>query len=74
MHCAGFPTQAIRWCFAVTGIPVYDLAHVGISRNPSANLPKNVLSALHRRPSFDLIRDRLDNVGEIGQSWCAPRV
>src|SRR5579859_5568273 len=58
-YCAGFPTEAIRWCLAEGGVSAYDLDHIGISRNPSANLHKKVLYTLRRRPSFDLIRDRL---------------
>jgi carbamoyltransferase len=64
-YCAGFPTEAIRWCLAEAGISVYDLAHVGISRNPSANLHKKVLYTLRRRPSFHLIRDRLANAARV---------
>src|SRR5712691_3535377 len=64
-YFAGFPTQAIRWCLAEAGISAYDLAHVGISRNPSANLHKKVLYTLRRRPSFDLIRDRLANAARV---------
>jgi carbamoyltransferase len=37
-YCAGFPTRAIEWCLAEAGISAYDLDHVGISRNPGANL------------------------------------
>src|SRR3982075_2707727 len=64
-YCAGFPTQAIRCCLAEAHISPYDLDHVGISRNPSANLHKKVLFALKRRPSFDLIRDRLSNAARV---------
>src|SRR5262249_45538986 len=64
-YCAGFPTRAIEWCLAEAGISAYDLAHVGISRNPSANLHKKVLYTLRRRPSFTLIRDRLANSARV---------
>src|SRR5260370_26848430 len=64
-YCAGFPTKAIRFCLSEAGITAYDLEHVGISRNPSANLHKKVLFALKRRPSFDLIRDRLSNAARV---------
>src|SRR5438270_8477549 len=64
-YCAGFPTEAIRFCLSEAGISAYDLDHVGISRNPSANLHKKVLFALKRRPSFDLIRDRLSNAARV---------
>jgi carbamoyltransferase len=64
-YCAGFPTRAIEWCLSEAGISAYDLAHVGISRNPSANLHKKVLYAVRRRPSFNLIRDRLANAAKV---------
>jgi carbamoyltransferase len=64
-YCAGFPTEAIRFCLQEAGIDAYDLDHVGISRDPSANLHKKVLFALRRRPSFDLIRDRLANAARV---------
>ena len=64
-YCAGFPTEAIRYCLAEAGITAYDLSHVGISRNPSANLQKKIMFALRRRPSFDLIRDRLSNAARV---------
>src|SRR6516164_6500643 len=64
-YCAGFPTWAIQWCLSEAGISAYDLAHVGISRNPSANLHKKVLYTLRRRPGFSLIRDRLANTAKV---------
>ena len=64
-YCAGFPTEAIRWCLAEAGISAYDVEHMGISRNPSANLHKKVLFTLQRRPSFNLIRDRLSNAARV---------
>ncbi len=65
-YWAGFPVEAIRYCLSEAGITAYDLDHVGISRDPSANLHKKVLFALRRRPSFDLIRDRLANAAKVG--------
>src|SRR5438270_812505 len=64
-YWAGFPTQAIRYCLTEAGIEPYELDHVGISRNPSANLHKKVLFALSRRPSFNLVRDRLANAAKV---------
>src|SRR2546423_3254603 len=64
-YCAGFPTEAIRFCLAEAGISVYDLDHVGISRNPSANLHKKVRFALSKRPSLNLLRDRLANAARV---------
>ncbi len=64
-YWAGFPSEAIRYCLAEGGISAYELDHVGISRDPSANLHKKVLFALSKRPSFHLIRDRLANSAKV---------
>jgi carbamoyltransferase len=47
-HCAGFPTQAVRYCLEVAGISIEEVAHIGISRDPSAHLHKKVLFAAGR--------------------------
>jgi len=64
-YWAGFPGEAIRYCLAAGGITAYDLDHIGISRDPSANLHKKVLFTLSKRPSFSLIRDRLANSAKV---------
>lgn len=64
-YWAGFPTEAIRYCLAEGGITAYDLDHVGISRNPSANLAKKILYTLSKRPNLDLIRSRLANAAQV---------
>ncbi len=65
-YCAGFPAQAIRYVLAEAGIEAQDLSHVGVSRNPSANLVKKALYAFTRRPSLSLVRDRLNNSLKVG--------
>jgi carbamoyltransferase len=47
-HCAGFPSQSIRFCLEVAGISIEDVDHVGISRDPSAHLHKKLLFAATR--------------------------
>jgi len=47
-HCAGFPSQSIRFCLQAAGISIEDVDHVGISRDPSAHLHKKVLFAATR--------------------------
>lgn len=64
-YWAGFPVQAIQFCLHDAGITPYDLDHVGISRNPSANLHKKILYALRRRPNFDYMRDRVNNMARV---------
>lgn len=64
-YWAGFPTEAIRYCLAAAGITAYDLDHIGISRDPNANLTKKALYVLSKRPSFRLVRDRLANAAHV---------
>ncbi len=44
-HCAGFPTESVKYCLRAAGVGIEDVDHVGISRNPSANLHKKILFA-----------------------------
>jgi len=64
-HCAGFPAMAARAALGQAGIGPEDLDHVGVSRDPRANLHKKILCAV-RRPGFvGRVRDRLVNLGKI---------
>lgn len=65
-YWAGFPVNAIKYCLETAGITPYDLSHIGISRNPSANLYKKILFVLSQRPSFSMIRDRMANAAKVG--------
>ncbi len=65
-YWAGFPVQAIRFVLNEAGIAPQDLDHIGISRDPSAHLMQKALFALSKRPSLDLIRDRLTNASKVG--------
>jgi carbamoyltransferase len=47
-HCAGFPVESVRYCLKAAGVSVENINHVGISRDPSANLHKKVLYAATR--------------------------
>jgi carbamoyltransferase len=47
-HCAGFPTESIRYCLEAAGVSIEDVAHIGISRDPSAHLHKKILFAATR--------------------------
>jgi carbamoyltransferase len=47
-HCAGFPSDSVRYCLAAAGIQIQDVDHVGISRDPSAHLHKKILFAASR--------------------------
>jgi carbamoyltransferase len=47
-HCAGFPAESIRYCLAAAGIGLGEVAHVGVSRDPSAHLHKKIIHAAGR--------------------------
>src|SRR6185369_10342693 len=47
-HCAGFPAEAVRYCLKTAGIAIEDVAHIGVSRDPSAHLHKKILFAAGR--------------------------
>jgi carbamoyltransferase len=47
-HCAGFPTQSVRYCLEAAGVRIEDVEHIGISRDPSAHLHKKILFAASR--------------------------
>ncbi|HEX8088885.1 MAG TPA: carbamoyltransferase C-terminal domain-containing protein [Blastocatellia bacterium] len=47
-HCAGFPTDSVRYCLNAAGVSVQEVEHIGISRDPSAHLHKKILFAATR--------------------------
>ena len=63
---AGFPVAAIKFVLQEAGISAQDLSHIGISRNPSANLLQKALFAFQRRPSLKFVTDRLQNTVKVG--------
>ncbi|MBV9325620.1 MAG: carbamoyltransferase [Chloroflexi bacterium] len=64
-YCAGFPSTAIRYCLAEGRISPRELDHVGISRDPRANLHKKFAFALRQRPRVGFVRDRLLNAARV---------
>jgi carbamoyltransferase len=63
-HCAGFPTEAARWCLADAGLGAGDLDHVAVSRDPRANLWPKLRRALRTRPRY--VKARLENARRVG--------
>src|SRR5204863_7980264 len=47
-HCAGFPAEAGRYGLQVAGVGIEDIAHIGVSREPSAHMHKKILFAAGR--------------------------
>ena len=71
-HCAGFPTEAVRFCLQAAGIGIEDVDHIGISRDPSAHLHKKILfgasRAMGKRPKGEVgqISDVRGQMSEVG--------
>ncbi|MFC1960973.1 carbamoyltransferase [Chloroflexota bacterium] len=64
-YWAGFPKLAIQYVLDEAGITVQDVDHIGISRDPKANLMKMALFAFRQRPSLSLVTDKLNNVMKV---------
>ncbi|MCI0527651.1 MAG: hypothetical protein L0Y56_09435, partial [Nitrospira sp.] len=69
-HCAGFPTEAIRYCLQEAGIKAEELDHVGISRDPSAHLHKKILFTAKRAAKgqgsiLSMVANRLANAAKV---------
>jgi carbamoyltransferase len=64
-HCAGFPTQAARWCLADAGLTSGDLDHVAVSRDPRANLGRKLLRTIRHGASARYLKARLENASRI---------
>ena len=60
-HWAGFPSEAIRYCLKEARAALADLTHVGINRDPRANLWHKVAYSLTKRPSLAFVLSRLKN-------------
>ncbi len=51
-HSAGFPEHAVRYCLRQAGIEIGQVAHVGVSRVPSAQLINKLTYVLFNRLMF----------------------
>src|SRR5438128_8285315 len=67
-HCAGFPTEAIRYCLQTAGIGIGEVDHIGISRDPSAHLHKKILFAATRAAKSLMSFDRAKAPGIVSKS------
>ena len=72
-YWAGFPVNAIKYCLTEAGISVHDVDHIGISRDPNANILRKAKHPIRRGPTSQLLLDRLRNrrvVGNISTVLC----
>jgi carbamoyltransferase len=67
-HCAGFPSEAIRYCLKAAGVEISDIDHIGISRDPSAHLHKKILYAATRAAKNLTSFDRAKAPGAASKS------
>src|SRR3954470_12573145 len=70
-HCAGFPSEAARWCLADAGLRPDDLDHVAVSRDPRANLGRKLLRTIRHGASARYLKARLDNAAKIRDTGSA---
>ncbi len=71
-HCAGFPTESVRYCLRAADISIEDVAHIGISRDPSAHLHKKILFAARRISDFGFRNSELASQGASPAGSAAP--
>ncbi len=64
-HWAGFPSEAITKCLDVAGISGSQISHVGISRDPKANLGRKAAFAIGNRMSISNIVNRTKNLRKV---------
>ena len=65
-YWAGFPVHAINYCLSEAGISALDLEHIGISRDPKANLFLKGKFALRQFPRPRFLLDRIGNLRRVG--------
>ncbi|MDR4485387.1 MAG: carbamoyltransferase C-terminal domain-containing protein [Nitrospirales bacterium] len=63
-HCAGFPTESIRYCLQEAGIGMEGIEHVAINTNPKANFFKKVMYTVANQPDWRFVLDRIKNKRE----------
>jgi carbamoyltransferase len=60
-HWAGFPSEAIRYCLAESGLGLKDLDVVALNQDSSANLWRKIRYTIAHHPDPKLIWDRIRN-------------
>ena len=70
-HWAGFPSQAIRSCLDMAGLPATAIDAFAVARDPRAHLVRKALWAARHRPSWPLVHDRVRNRHRLGDAASA---
>jgi carbamoyltransferase len=64
-HWAGFPSASIEYCLREAGVPLNQVDHIAVNRDPNARLLQRAKFILAKRPSVGAIRRRLENRSKI---------
>lgn len=64
-HWAGLPVESVRYCLDEAGITLKDVDHIAVNRDPRANVLRKALFAFSKRPSFDIVKNRLQNAAKV---------
>ena len=64
-HWAGFPSKAIEYCIAESGVNPAKINHISYSRDPMANLHKKAMSTLIQAPNLGFLKGRLANISKF---------
>jgi carbamoyltransferase len=64
-HVAGFPALAARWCLEEGRIRPEELDHVGVSRDPRANVGQKLLRTIRHGASARYLKARLQNAAKV---------
>jgi carbamoyltransferase len=67
-YWSGFPLRSIEYVLRAAGMDVRELDHIGISRDPTANLGKKLRFAIASRLNARAARDRVVNLLEVARN------
>ena len=63
-HCAGFPSNSIRYCLETSGLSIEQVDHIAINTSPFANRRRKLLYSLINRPSPSFLWQKFLNKKE----------
>jgi carbamoyltransferase len=65
-HWAGFPSQAIEYCFRHAGVRLQDVDHIAINQDSRANFWRKIAYLVRKRPDPTLVFRRMRNRRQRG--------
>ncbi|MBI4242908.1 MAG: carbamoyltransferase [Planctomycetes bacterium] len=65
-HCAGFPSEAIKYCLNQGGATISDINYITVSRDPKANISRRIASLIrHPKRTLYVLKERVGNVLQV---------